>query len=392
MDILFLHHNNPGQFQALVNALTVQGNRVIFVSQNPERISLPNLEHIYVPPTSTKSKLYSHLTSLSFRDACSNLKSTGFSPDLIFSHSGWGCSAFVKEVFPNSYLVSYFEWWFRRNKAIFDSSHFDQWYAPTSNFQDAAISKNYTTSLELLSADLIITPTQWQKSQLPIPLQQKTQVIHEGTPLIGDGTFHYFQRRRMSLKHITYATRGMEPVRGFPNFVKAIKGILKSRPDVDVSIAGSDKIAYGGHTLPDGFTSFGQWARHELSEFSERVNFLGHLSKEKYQKFLLYSDVHVYLTRPFVPSWSILDAMHMGGTIVSNKCDSLSEIIPTQGNFFSDSLNEKDVYCAISEAIERKSLQYNKNNIQKSMNFTKTFYIRSLSHLIPLNLTAWTKL
>ena len=99
-------------------------------------------------------------------------------------------------------------------------------------------------------------------------------------------------------------------MRAFPQFISAILPALKSNPDLRVEIAGEDEANYGGRS-PQGHGSWGQWAKHQLSEagLSDRVQWLGYLGVEQYVKWLQASHCHVYLTHPFVASWSLLEAL-----------------------------------------------------------------------------------
>ena len=80
----------------------------------------------------------------------------------------------------------------------------------------------------------------------------------------------------MSMNLITYATRGMEPYRGFPQFMEAVALIQQRRPKCHVVVAGDDRVAYG-KTLPDGKT-YKQLMLEKLPLDLSRLHFTGSLA------------------------------------------------------------------------------------------------------------------
>ncbi len=124
---------------------------------------------------------------------------------------------------------------------------------------------------------------------------------------------------------VTYATRGMEPYRGFPQFVEAVGKLQKSRPDMHAVIVGQDRVAYG-RKLPDGKT-FKQKMLEETDLDPSRIHFTGLLPYGDYLKVLQASHAHVYMTVPFVLSWSLIESMATGCLIVASDTEPVREVI-----------------------------------------------------------------
>ena len=162
------------------------------------------------------------------------------------------------------------------------------------------------------------------------------------------------------MKKVTYATRGLEPMRGFPEFVEGIIPILEDRDDFEVFIAGQDRITYGGITPKEG--SYWKWAKSKLEKYVEsgKVKYLGHLDLLQYARLLKSSDVHVYLTRPFVASWSLIEAMASGCCIVSNKITAVEEIVEEDSTIWCDLEQISSISHAINSALNLKSLDKDK--------------------------------
>jgi len=292
-----------------------------------------------------------------FYDCLQFLRAQNINPQYIVSHTGWGCGVFAKYIFPSSKLISYSEWWF--NQDILSNSFTHHADHPSESIDGSRLDcspktyiRNATAALELSQADRIISPTQYQLNQLPSIFRTKTQVIHEGV----DTSFFRpnLNWRSKNTFKITYATRGMEPLRGFPEFILALKNFLPLYPTAEAVILGEDRIAYGGvkDKPPKGHT-WGTWAKHELAQFIQerRVTFLGFVDLTVYARVLKSSSLHVYLTRPFVPSWSILDSMASGCAVLSNFTEPTSELLHPNSTFWIPSLSVKDIFTGLSAAI-----------------------------------------
>jgi glycosyltransferase involved in cell wall biosynthesis len=260
-----------------------------------------------------------------------DLKEAGFVPDVMLAHNGWGEPWYLKDVFPDTPLIGYFEFFYRRHGA-------DVGFEPGSEeLFDAGPrirTKNLGNLLALDAVDAGQCPTQWQKSLYPPEYQAKLHIVHEGIDtqkVVPDAN----ARLRLPNSReftpadeiITYVARNLEPYRGFPSFMRSLPAILASRPNAHVLIVGGDETSYGPG-LPDGQT-FRQKMLVELGSRLDlqRVHFLGKVPYPVFLKILQVSTAHVYLTYPFVLSWSMLEAMAAGCLVIGSKTAPVEEVI-----------------------------------------------------------------
>ena len=349
--LLFLHHNFPGQFGFIAEARAEAGDDVVFLTERNLCGQIKGVRQIAVG----NNEKMSH-NSLGGQIACGKrfkeklleLKGSGWEPDVVVSHSGWGCGLKVHEVFPETRRIAYLEWWFDSNAKEYDFDRENVWWRYTEKLKEVLQERNMTVGLELAYADVIVSPTEWQKSQLPIRLQKDCKVIHEGVDI-------NFFRSNPAWKsedkvRITYATRGMEPMRGFPEFIRSLPGVLDKRDEVEVIIAGNDRVAYGSRVPKEG--SFGKWAKSYLADWvaNGRVRFVGHLPIVEYARLLKSSDVHCYLTRPYVVSWSLLEAMASGCCLVASDVDPVREVAHASDTLWVDHTNVDSLKNVLDEA------------------------------------------
>lgn len=338
MRIIFLHSNFPAQFVHMAAWLARNpGNEVVFVTQREEG-SIPGVRKILYKlpqrPDAATPGLAGFETAIRQGQAVyrvlNTLKKQGFVPDVIYGHSGWGLPLFVKDVFPRSSLICLFEWYYHAHgtDADFDPAN------PLGPEGEMRVRvKNAPILLDLDSCDWGVSPTYWQHRQFPLEYQPKISVLHDG---IDTGAIKPDPGCRLVLPQIgldlsgvreivTYVARGMEAYRGFPQFMEAVRLITEARPECHVVIVGADRVAYG-KSLPDGKT-FKQAMLEKIPLDLKRVHFTGLLPKSDYLKVLQSSSVHVYLTYPFVLSWSMLEAMAAGCVVVGSATPPVTEVI-----------------------------------------------------------------
>ncbi len=345
MRVLFVHQNFPAQFKFLAPALaqdpqnevvamtmradapaTWQGIR--FVSYAAKRGSTPKI-HPWVGDIETKV-----IRGEAAFYAAQQIKKSGFNPDVIIAHCGWGESLFLKDVWPNAKLAIYSEFYYHAQGA---DVAFDPEF-PSAIAEECRIRvKNLNNLLHFEVADAGISPTYWQASTFPQAFRDKITVIHDGidTQAIKPNahvTMRFkHQQGEVSLSKqdqvITFVARNLEPYRGYHVFMRALPQILRDNPQAKVLIIGGDGVSYGKEA-PEGKT----WKNIFLSEVCEqldmsRVFFLGQVPYPQFIALLQLSRVHIYLTYPYVLSWSLLESMSAGCTIVASNTPPLKEAI-----------------------------------------------------------------
>ena len=338
MKILFVHQNCPGQYKHLAPALAARkGWDVRFLTRpgKPDVAGVTKIEYeLAREPAKETHRYIKNLESAvlygqAAARAAEKLRQSGFVPDVIVGHAGWGETMYLKDVFPTARLLGYFEFYYRAYGSDVD---FDRDRKVNLDDRARIRTKNAAQFISLEAADWGVSPTVWQKSQLPREFHGRISVIHEG---IDTETVKPNAEARVVLPNglelkkgdevVTYVARNLEPYRGFPVFMRVVEEICRRRPQAQVLIVGSDGVSYG-RRLPDGQT-YREQALEQVEIDPERVHFLGRLSYEHYLKVLQVSAVHVYLTYPFVLSWSMLEAMASGCVIVGSDTPPVQEVI-----------------------------------------------------------------
>lgn len=355
MKILFLHTNFPGQFKYVSAHFADIGHDVKFICQTNYGKSIKGVDCLLVK-TNTKTgkegenaerkKSSQALTREIYRGAFLSLSKKGWIPDIVISHSGWGCGFYVKEIWPNTKLISYLEWWFNPKSDVYSYDPSNKYLGINFNSIKKHWARNADISLELASSDTVVSPTAWQKNQLPQIFKENCQVISDGIDL---KLFEKIIGEQGSVPKLTYGTRGMEPMRGFSQFIKCLPEVIRNLPNLEVEIAGIDEINYGGKKF-NKETSWKQWAIKFLDNhnISSNIKWLGQLKYEDYLKWLKSSWCHVYLTHPFVPSWSLAEAICCECNIVCSNILATREYLIKQDDLIM--VDHRD-YNDVSEKI-----------------------------------------
>lgn len=343
MNILFIHQNFPGQFKHLAPVLSASpANRVVAMTM--QKVNATEWQGIrLVPYTATRGTTanvhpwVSDFETKTIRgEACFRaalqLKAQGFKPDVIIAHPGWGESLFLKYVWPQARLGIYCEFFYHPEGA---DVGFDPEFPPVDAGDICRLRlKNLNNLLHFEMADAGISPTSWQASTFPEPFRNRIYVVHDGldtdnikpNPAVSltlNGNITLTRQDEV----ITFVNRNLEPYRGYHIFMRALPEILSRRPKARVLIVGGTDVSYGAKA-PVGQT----WKDIYLGEVKERldlsrVHFLGHIPYEYFIPLLQLSTAHVYLTYPFVLSWSLLEAMSAGCAIVASDTQPLHEAI-----------------------------------------------------------------
>lgn len=339
MRILFLHPNFPAQFRHLATALANQPqHQVVFGTARPEGSMAGVTKVLYKTSREVRPETHHYVRPLEsavlqgqavYRVA-QQLQDHGFVPDVVYAHSGWGPGLFVKDIFPKAKFCAFFEWYYHAHGSDADFDPSD----PLQADDETRIRiKNAPILLDLASCDQGLCPTVWQRHQFPSEFHTKLKVLHDGVDsqyfVPKSGAKLVLPECNLDLSQVqelvTYVGRGMEPYRGFPQFMEAIALLQKRRPQVHVVVVGEERVAYGKQ-LPEG-QSYKKLMLEKLSLDLSRLHFTGRLPYRQYLQVLQASSAHVYLTRPFVLSWSMLEAMSAGCVIVGSDTAPVKEVI-----------------------------------------------------------------
>lgn len=372
MNFLFLHPNFPGQFLQLSRYLGATGrHRVMYLSKESNGSKLPGVQvAIHKKPREATEGIHHYLrlaeeAVLEGQEVVKGIdalkRQADFVPDVVVGHTGWGSTLYVKDLLPQVPLIGYFEWYYNS-----EGGDVAYWPDETLTIEDRCRIRttNLHHLLNLQACDVRYAPTEWQRSQFPKEYRDSMQVVHEGV----ETTYYVPQKGRKFVlpaqkldlsdceELVTYLSRGMEPYRGFPQFMDAIRILLAARPKCHVVIAGSDRACYGPQYSKDK-----TWKQMEIEKggYDEsRVHFVGHLSREEYLMLLQASDVHVYLSRPFILSWSCLESMSAGCCLVGSATPGVQEAVEDGVNgLLANFRRPEHISARIEEALDDPELR-----------------------------------
>ena len=367
--VLFVHTNYPAQFRFLVKAFLALGWEVWFASHTYKHTPLPEVKCISLEKSEKKgSKLNQHQQTslLAFYNLLSAKRKKGLRPIFTYVHTGWGLGQFIKDLFPKTKMIAYSEWWFDLNSEDFRFDLTNKNVQHTQYSKLMMVLRNQSFAMELQQADFIVSPTEWQKKQLPKIFREQCNVIFDGidTRMFSPGPAESilgtnFDTLLGNKPLLTYATRGLEPYRGFPEFVSAAEHLLKSDPDWQIAIAGFDRVNY--HQNPSSSKiQFGKIAQEKFKAlgFQDRVHFVGSLPLVKYRNLLRRSNLHCYFTRPYVLSWSLLESALVGCKLFSSCTQPVAEFLKSDSgatliDHTSKDLGSMLLDCASNSKIKK---------------------------------------
>ncbi|MBL6457684.1 glycosyltransferase family 4 protein [Belnapia sp. T6] len=340
MRVLFVHQNFPAQYRHVAQALAQRpGVQVIGLGENPAE-ALPGVRHLrYKPPHPGAKETHRYVRRFEtavYRGqqtarAALNLKERGFTPDIVCCHPGWGEGLFLRDVWPETKLLYYWEFYYHATGA-------DVGFDPPGeiSMDDACrvriLNANHLVSLQV--ADWGQTPTRWQASRFPAWARERISVVHEGVD-----TQAIRRRRGVELtlpdgcqltegdEVVTFVARGLEPYRGFHTFMRSLPEILARRPSAQIVMVGGDDPHYG--SKPAGAETWRALLLAELGDKLDmaRVHFTGKVPHGTLLDLLSLSMAHVYLTYPFVLSWSMLESMALGCLVIGSATAPVQEVI-----------------------------------------------------------------
>ncbi len=345
MRYLFIHQNFPAQFRHVARALADNpDHEVVGVGEERNLKGRPALHPrirvlAYQPHGQAQPATHHYLRDFESHirrgQSIARLLLTlrdreGFHPDVVVAHPGWGEGLFLKDVFPEARIIQYFEYYYHGSGG---DVGFDPEFPATLDDQLRIRIKNSTQLHSLVACDRGLSPTHWQQSRYPTELQHKIDVVHEGidTVVVKPDPQAWIeingQRLRAGDEVVTYVARNLEPYRGYHTFMRMLPALQAMRPGARVVIVGGDDVSYGKRP-PQGQT----YRQRYCAEVQDRVDWskvflVGKLAYADYLRVLQVSAAHVYLTYPFVLSWSMLEAMSAGCLLLASRTAPVEEVI-----------------------------------------------------------------
>lgn len=366
MHVLFVHQNFPAQFGHIAQHLVQRhGFRCTFVTERRSgKVGEVECVQYKVDGGATKQN---HYCTRTFENATRHAMAVydavkarpDLKPDLLVGHSGFGSTLFLRELFPNVPIINYFEYFYRTRNSDMD---FRKEYPPVPMDFLRARARNAMLLLDLDNCDAGYSPTDYQRSLFPQEYQHKLRTIFDGVdtaiwkpmpnlPRVING-----YQVPEGMKVVSYATRGMESMRGFDVFMKAAKKLSDRRKDVIFLIAGQDRVCYGGDERFTGGKTYKEWVFSQDQYDLSRFVFLGLIPPTELAKLFNITDVHVYLTVPFVLSWSLLNALACGTTILASDTAPVREMIRNGENgVLFDFFNVDALAELANQLLDRKA-------------------------------------
>tara|TARA_B100000287_G_scaffold307995_1_gene291148 strand:+ start:4420 stop:5700 length:1281 start_codon:yes stop_codon:yes gene_type:complete len=361
-NILFLHQNFPGQFKHLAPEMAKSKRYNVYSlsldSSNTHSLddlnnSLKDIKHYKYKIIKGNSEGTIRLAiefetkmirASAVLERALKLKEEGLEPDLLIIHPGWGEGFVLKEVWPNAKFLNYFEFYYNTKDSDVD---FDLKEENRPDYdidlRTKLVARNSTFLSACNQSDIMISPTKFQKSTAPKEYQNKIKVVHDGIDtktLISNPeasvTLSSEEKKIIltkSDKTILFINRNLEPYRGYHIFMRSLPEVIKKHPDAYILIVGGSEVSYGAR--PKGDSSFKDIYFNEIKKDipkDHKIKFLGTVKYNLLLSLLDIASVHVYLTYPFVLSWSMLESMSLGGLILGSKTAPVEEVIKHNKN------------------------------------------------------------
>ena len=348
MKILFVHQNFPGQYLHLARSFADQPEHQVLAigkKQNLGRLRHPRVREIgYDEPDGAGQQTHHYLRQLeaAVRQGqnvvriAQSLRLSGFEPDIVGCHPGWGEGLYLRDVWRRAPLLYFFEFYYH---AVGYDTGFDPEFPISLDTICRTRTRNALHLLSLNVADWGLSPTRWQFSAIPEAYRPKISVIHDG---IDTGRVTPSRAARLEIDEtltlgdddevITFINRNLEPYRGYHIFMRALPRLLAERPAAHIVLIGGDGVSYGA--APRDAPSHRQKYLDEVKDRVDlsRVHFLDRVPYERFLSVLRVSSVHVYLTYPFVLSWSLLEAMSAGCAVVASATPPVEEFVRHEEN------------------------------------------------------------
>jgi len=333
MKLLFVHQNMPGQYRELIQWLAAQGeHQIVFLTQRQKAPQFDGVQTV-VYKSHHQAKEDAYGLSRTWENAAGNgfgavlalrqLVDKGFTPDIVIGHIGWGEMSFFREVLPDTPMIGFFEYYYsvHGGPVGFDPE------SPVSEHAPFIMhGHNVVPQVNINVVDVAHSPTYWQRDRFPKHFHDKIYVCHDG---IRTDKLKPNKKAKVTLGRIgrpltrkdeivTFMSRNLETTRGYHQFMRAVPKIQKARPNARILVIGGNDVSYGGKNKhPGGLRGQMEAEVGHLIDW-DRLHFLGQVPYESYQNIIQISSCHIYLSMPFVLSWSLLESMSMEATIVAS--------------------------------------------------------------------------
>ena len=370
MKLLFVHQNMPGQYRELVQWLAKQGaHEIVFLTQREKAPNIPGVRTIKYKTHHTASK-DAYGLSKTWETAAGNgfgavtalreILADGFAPDIVIGHVGWGEMSFFREVLPETPIIGFFEYFYsvRGGPVGFDPDDKVSDHAPYIMHGN-----NVVPLVNIEVVDVAHSPTWWQRNRFPPSFHNKIYVCHDGirtdkllpNPKASVSLGRIDRPLTAQAEVVTFMARNLETTRGFHQFMRALPLIQKSRPNARVLVIGGNETSYGGKSKhPGGLRGQMEAEVGHLLNW-DRLHFLGQVPYENYQQIIQISTCHIYLTMPFVVSWSLLESMSMEATIVASDVAPVREVMEHgKTGLLVDFFDPEALAAQVAEVLERR--------------------------------------
>jgi glycosyltransferase involved in cell wall biosynthesis len=342
MKIVFVHQNFPGQFGRLAAIFAAEGHQVVALGMVKD-CKIPGVTYYpYTPVPGPDGSGFNNRFSAVIpplqraygaAHQARSLAKQGFKPDLVVVNTGWGEGLFLKEIWPEARHVAYFEYYYAAKGQDVD---FDPEF-PTRN-EEVIWRLRLKNAMQLAAldvADAAVAPTRYQRDTFPVYLRDRIEIIHDGietqkllpdpaaTIQVGPGG----PRLGRDTPLVTYVTRNIEPMRGAHIVMRSLPGLLALDPKLNVVCIGGKGVSYGAR--PQDNKTWFDIFKGQLGNSVDwsRVHFVGQVPYEQFVRVLQASAAHLYLTYPFVLSWSLIESMALECRIVASDTPPVAEAI-----------------------------------------------------------------
>ena len=370
MKLLFVHQNMPGQYRELVQWLAKQGaHEIVFLTQREKAPNIPGVRTVKYK-THHKEPKDAYGLSKTWETAAGNgfgavtalreILADGFAPDIVIGHVGWGEMSFFREVLPETPIIGFFEYFYsvRGGPVGFDPDDKVSDHAPYIMHGN-----NVVPLVNIEVVDVAHSPTWWQRNRFPPSFHNKIYVCHDGirtdkllpNPKASVSLGRIDRPLTAQAEVVTFMARNLETTRGFHQFMRALPLIQKSRPNARVLVIGGNETSYGGKSKhPGGLRGQMEAEVGHLLNW-DRLHFLGQVPYENYQQIIQISTCHIYLTMPFVVSWSLLESMSMEATIVASDVAPVREVMEHgKTGLLVDFFDPEALAAQVAEVLERR--------------------------------------